>query len=132
MHNNLDALQAMPPVSLRRGASDFHSVAKRASFYIAFGVHFQGFWKAKWLPKFGFRGFFLTLFFIAFEHPILVDSSRLRTRKIVISPRENHATFMFSIKICKLLDFAFVFGGENEENPFEIRIQKRVALKHRI
>ena len=63
MHSHLDALQAMPPVDLRRGASDFHSVAKQASFYIALGAHFQGFWKAKWLPKFDFRGFFFDVIF---------------------------------------------------------------------
>ena len=54
MHSHLDALQAMGPVNFRRGPSEFHSVAKRASFYIASGARFQGFWKAKWLPKFGF------------------------------------------------------------------------------
>ena len=55
------------------------------------GGHFQGFWKAKWLLKFNFRDFFSMLFFIAFEHPpILVDFSRLQTRKIVILPRENN------------------------------------------
>ena len=42
------------------------------------------------------------------------------------------AKFVFSIKIRKLLDFAFVFRGQNEENPFKNRIQKRVVLKHRI
>ena len=52
MHSHLDALQAMGPVNLRRLARDFHSVAKQASFYIAVGGHFEGFWKAKWLPKF--------------------------------------------------------------------------------
>ena len=45
MHSHLDALQAMRPVSLRRVASEVHSVAKQALFYIAFGVHFQGFWE---------------------------------------------------------------------------------------
>ena len=86
MHSHLDALQAMPPVDLRRGGRDFHSVAKQASFYIAFGTDFQGFWKAKWTPKFDFRGFLSTLFFTAFEHPIWVDLSRVRTRKIAIFP----------------------------------------------
>ena len=90
MRSHLDALQAMHPVNFRRAPRDSHSVAKQAAFYIALGAHFQGFWKAKWLPKFGFRGFFLTLFFIAFEHPIVVDFSRLRTRKIVIPLRENN------------------------------------------
>ena len=63
MHSHLDALQAMTPVDLRRLARDFHSVAKQASFYIAVGAHFQGFWKAKWLPKFDFRGFFFDVIF---------------------------------------------------------------------
>ena len=63
MHSHLEALQAMAPVALRRGASGFHSVAKQASFYIAFGAHFQGYWKAKWLPKFDFRGFFFDVIF---------------------------------------------------------------------
>ena len=54
MHSHLDALQAMAPVNLRRVASEVHSVAKQASFYIALGAHFQGFWRAKWLPKFDF------------------------------------------------------------------------------
>ena len=43
MHSHLDALQAMAPVNLRRGPSEVHSVAKQASFYIAFGRDFRGF-----------------------------------------------------------------------------------------
>ena len=43
MHSHLDALQVMAPVALRRGPSEVHSVAKRASFYIAFGRNFYGF-----------------------------------------------------------------------------------------
>ena len=57
MRSHLDALQAMGPVNLRRVPHHSHSVAQQASFYIAFGTDFQGFWKAKWLPKFGFPGF---------------------------------------------------------------------------
>ena len=45
MHSHLDALQAMGPVNLRRPASEVHSVAKQALFYIALGAHFQGFWE---------------------------------------------------------------------------------------
>ena len=63
MHSHLDALQAMAPVNFRRLARDFHSVAKQASFYIAAGIHFQGFWKTKWLPKFEFRVFFFDVIF---------------------------------------------------------------------
>ena len=63
MHSRLDALQAMRPVNLRRGASGFHSVAKQASFYIASGARFQGFGRAKWLSKFSFRGFSVDVIF---------------------------------------------------------------------
>ena len=87
MHSHLDALQVMLPVNFRRGPQDFHSVAKQAAFYIAFGAHFQGFGRPNGLPNSISEAFFSTLFFIAFEHPILVDFSRLRTRKIVIFPR---------------------------------------------
>ena len=38
----------------------------------------------------------------------------------------------FSIKVRKWLDFAFVFRGQNEENPFKNRIQKRIVFQHRI
>ena len=63
MHSHLDALQAMGPVNFRRVASEVHSVAKQASFYIAWGAHFWGFWKAKWFPKFDFWGFFFDVIF---------------------------------------------------------------------
>ena len=59
----LNALQTLPPIDFRRLPRQFHSVAKRASLYIASGAHLQGFWKAKWLPKFDFRGFFLDVIF---------------------------------------------------------------------
>ena len=66
MHSHLDALQAMPPVNFRRVASGFHSVAKQASFYIALGAHFQGFWEV-WGGQLGrenrFLGFFFDVFF---------------------------------------------------------------------
>ena len=76
MHSHLDALQAMGPVNFRRGARDSHSVAKQASFYMAFGAHFQGFGKAEWPPNSIFKTFFLTLFFTAFEHPIFPPNQK--------------------------------------------------------
>ena len=51
MRSPLDALQTPTPVSLRRFPRDFHSVAKQASFYIAFGRDFGGFWRPKWMRK---------------------------------------------------------------------------------
>ena len=41
----------MPPVDFGRFPGDFHSVAKQASFRIAFGRDFGGFWKPKWIAK---------------------------------------------------------------------------------
>ena len=54
------------------------------------GPIFKDFGRPNGFPNSIFEAFFSMLFFIAFEHPILVDFSRLRTRKIVIFPRENN------------------------------------------
>ena len=37
-------LQTLRPVNFRRVARGFHSVAKQASFYVALGIDFGGFW----------------------------------------------------------------------------------------
>ena len=66
MHSHLDALQAMTPVNFRRLPRDFHSVAKQASFYVAFGTDFQGFWKPKWLPNSIFEALFFDVIFQCF------------------------------------------------------------------
>ena len=44
MPSHLDALRTMPSVDFRRFARKFHSVAKQASFYVASGIDFGGFW----------------------------------------------------------------------------------------
>ena len=90
MRSQIGGPKAMPPVDFRRVWGGLHSVAKQASFYVAFGIDFPGFWKPNGLPNSIFDAFFSTLYFIAFEHPILVDVSSLRTRKIAILPRENN------------------------------------------
>ena len=54
------------------------------------GPIFKDFGRPNGFPNSIFEAFFSMLFFIAFEHPILVDFSRLRTRKIVIFPWENN------------------------------------------
>ena len=73
MHSHLDALQAMTPVSLRRLASEVHSVAKQASFYIALGVYFQGFWEV-WGGQLGGENRFLRVFFdVFFEVDVGID-----------------------------------------------------------
>ena len=63
MRSPLDALQTPAPVNLRRLAGEFHSVAKQASFNIAFGVDVGGFGKPKLMPKFDFRAIFSDVIF---------------------------------------------------------------------
>ena len=55
--------KAMAPVNLRRLAGELHSVAKQASFNIAFGVDLEGFGKPKSMPKFDFRAIFSDVIF---------------------------------------------------------------------
>ena len=97
-------------------------------FTSLWGNILKGFGKPNGFPNSIFEAFSSMLFFIAFEHPILVDFLRLPTRKIVIIFTKS----AFSIKVRKLLVFAFVFGSQNEENQFKMWIKKRVVLKHRI
>ena len=73
MHSHLDALQAMGPVDFRRLPSEAHSVAKQASFYIALGIYFQGFWEV-WGSQLGEENRFLRIFFdVFFEVDVGID-----------------------------------------------------------
>ena len=54
MRSQIDALQTLRPVNFRRLARELHSVAKQASFSVAFWSDFEGFgsdfgmlWEAK-------------------------------------------------------------------------------------
>ena len=58
--------KAVRPVNLRRGAGEFHSVAKQASFNVAFGTDFRRFRKPKWTPKVDVRAFFFNVIFESF------------------------------------------------------------------
>ena len=73
MHSHLDALQAMTPVTLRRLASEAHSVAKQALIYIAFGAHFQGFWEVLGGQLGGENRFLKVFFDVFFEVDIGID-----------------------------------------------------------
>ena len=63
MRSQIGGPKAMRPVALRRLPGDFHSVAKQASFNVAFGVDLEGFGKPRWLPKFDFRALFCDVIF---------------------------------------------------------------------
>ena len=63
MPSHLDALQTLRPVDFRGFAGKFHSVAKQASFSIAFWSNFGGFGRLKSMPKFDFRAFFFDVIF---------------------------------------------------------------------
>ena len=51
MQSHFRSPKVATPVNIRRFPGDFHSVAKQASFYIAFGKDFGGFWRPKWMLK---------------------------------------------------------------------------------
>ena len=134
MHSHLDALQAMALLTCAEMREIPIASQNKLRFTSLWGPIFKDFGRPNDFPNSIFEAFFSMLFFIAFEHPILVDFSRLRTRKIVIFLRENNDYCKICVfnKMRKLLDFAFVFGSQNEENSFKIRIQKRVVLNHGI
>ena len=58
MRSHMDALQRMRPVGFRRLPGGLHSVAKQASFCVAFRSHVGRFWRPKWSPKFDFLASF--------------------------------------------------------------------------
>ena len=72
MHSHIGSPKAMPPVNFRRAWGEFHSVAKQASFNIAFGSNFDGFGKAKSMPKFDFGAIFSDVIFQKKIHRNLV------------------------------------------------------------
>ena len=73
MCSHLDDLQAMGAVNFRRVASEVHSVAKQALFYIAFGVHFQGFWEVLGTQLGGENRFLRVFFDVFFEVDVGID-----------------------------------------------------------
>ena len=62
MPSHLDASQTTGTVNFRRLAGGLRSVAKKGSFYVAFGADFRGLWRPKWHPKFDFRAIFSIFF----------------------------------------------------------------------
>ena len=71
MRSQIGGPKAMPPVALRRLPGDFHSVAKQASFRIAFRSDFGGFGRPKWMPKSMFEALFFDVFFECVCTPML-------------------------------------------------------------
>ena len=63
MRSQIGGPKAMPPVDLRRLPGRSHSVAKQASFNIAFWTHFSGLGRLKSMPKFDLRAFFFDVIF---------------------------------------------------------------------
>ena len=88
MPSHLDALQTPTPVNLRRFPCDFHSVAKQASFRIAFWRDFNRFWEG-FGGQNGARnrilgGFFALFFSSTFGNRFFGDFSRfLKVRTLI-------------------------------------------------
>ena len=72
MRSHIGNPKAMTPVNFRRAWGEFHSVAKQASFNIAFRVDLEGFGKPKSMPKFDFRAIFSDAIFEKNSHRNLV------------------------------------------------------------
>ena len=62
MQSQFRSPEVASPVGLRRLAGDLHSVAKQASFNIAFGADFKGFGTPKWRPKSMLEAYFFDAF----------------------------------------------------------------------
>ena len=62
MPSHLDALPTTSPVAFRRLLGGLHSVAKQASFYVAFGADVGGFRRPKWTSKLNFEQLFFRVF----------------------------------------------------------------------
>ena len=63
MRSHIGSPKAMRPVDPRRGPGGLHSVAKQASFSVAFWSNFGGFGRLKSMPKFDFRALFFDVIF---------------------------------------------------------------------
>ena len=63
MQSQFRSPEVATPVDLRRLAGGFLSVAKQASFNIAFGVDLEGFGRPRWLLKFDVRALFFDVIF---------------------------------------------------------------------
>ena len=61
MRSDLDASQRMRPVDLRRLPGSLHSVAKQASFCVAFRSHVGPFWRPTWMPNLDFLASFFDI-----------------------------------------------------------------------
>ena len=118
MRSHIGNPKAMPSVNFRRGWGDFHSVAKQASFSIAFWNNFGGFGKPKSMPKFDFRAIFSDEIFekqITSKFGSFLDA---RNQKNINFHWENNDfnKIRFSIEIQKTTKFPSIFGGQSEEN----------------
>ena len=88
MRSQMDGLQTPTPVTLRRVAGDFHSVARQASFNVAFWSDFSRFWsdfERFWEAKIDAKTNFLEVIFRCF----------------------------FRVRFC--MDFLLFFGGPKPE-----------------
>ena len=111
MHSHLDALQAMRPLICYKVRMIPIASRNKLRFTSLLGPIFKNFGRPNGLPNSIFEAFFSTLVFIAFEHPIWVDFSRVRTRKIAIFFKKNNDFYKigFFDKDPKNIEFSLHF-----------------------
>ena len=97
MPSHLDAWQTTGPVDFRRGPGDFHSVAKQASFSIAFWSNFGGLGRPKSMPKFDFRAFFFDVIFESVLTSKFGWFWEAKTRKLAIFLRKNNDFYKIDV-----------------------------------
>ena len=119
MCNLLDVFQTLRPVNLRRLWRGFHSVAKQASFSIAFGNNFGGLGKPESMPKFDFRAIFSDVFFkqkFTSKFAPILEAQNQTNRNFLLEKTMVLTKSAFWIKVPKTMNFPSIFGGQSEEN----------------
>ena len=134
MRSLFDSPKVMRSVNFRRLAGEVHSVAKQASFNIAFGVDSGGFGKPKSMPKFDFRGIFSDVISENKLHRNLLHFWRLETRKIAMffwKSNDLHKISFFD-KDPKNNEFLFHFWKPKRRKFPQKLIQKCIVFAHRV
>ena len=117
--------------------SDEFRVSPIASRNELFAPILKNFGSPNGVPNSIFQAFFSTLFFNAFEHPILMEFWGLWIRKITIFLTENNDFCEICIfdKNTQIARFCLRFQKPKRRKSIQNsndRIQKRVVLKHRV
>ena len=97
MPSHLDTLQTPGPVNFRRLARGLQSVAEPASFCVAFGSDFGGFWKRKPSQKWMFEPPFCDVFFECVFASIFIGFVEARNLENIVFASREHDFFEIDV-----------------------------------